>query len=356
MPEKNFDDLTIEKVQRSDLDQLEKLFASAFGDEVDIVQVKRRIQRARQFYYILQPLSRFSAWVKNQFNVYVVKISGKVVGFIQVSYLNSTQLHIDYIAFSKQCRGKGLGKWLLTKILANVADANNYDVVLEVRVGNRAFDFYKRLGFNQITEILHYELRLEADNQAGMQLPGKLLTGFRELTGWDRSKLYKLYLESVPLALRQVIKRPYREFNPSMVVRHLDLAKNYLMRKQKKDYVVEQDGKIVAWLTVSSYLKVMNYVISLIIHPSYESLRQDLINKAINLIKDNYSLGIISTTIYSDDPAKQVALEHLGFRKELAYYLMFRPSVTKRRGAGKSAVHVTKPLPVYGKQLKKRNI
>ncbi len=357
MPEKTLDDLTIEKVQRADLGQLEKLYASAFGDEVEIEQVKRRIRRARQFYYILQPLSRFSTWVKNHFNVYVVKISEKVVGFIQVSYLNSTQLHIDYIAFSKQYRGKGLGKWVLTKLFANVADANNYDVILEVRVGNRAYNFYKRLGFNQITEILHYELCLGSDHQAATQLQGKLLPpGFRELTGWDRGKLYKLYLESVPLALRQVIKRPYREFNPSMAVRHLDWAKNYLMRKRKSDYVVEQDGKIVAWLTVSSYFKVKNHVIGLIIHPSYESLRQDLINKAIKLIVENYSPGTISTTIYSDEPGKQVALEHLGFRTELAYYLMFRPSVTKRREAGKSAVYATKPLTATGKQLKRRNI
>lgn len=354
MPEKTFDDLTIEKVQRADLDQLEKLFASAFGDEVDVEQAKRRIRRARQFYYILQPLSKISVWVKNHFNVYVIKISGKVVGFIQVSYLNSIQLHIDYIAFSKQYRGKGLGKWVLTKLLTSKADANNYDVVLEVRVGNRAYNFYKRLGFSKITEILHYELRL--GSELGLsRLQTKPLPGFRELTGRDRGRLYRLYLESVPLTLRQVVKRPYGEFNPSMMVRHLDWAKNYLMRKRKHDYVVEKEGNIVAWLTVNSYIRVKSHVISLIVHPSHEELRQELINKAINLIAENYRQGVISTTVYSDDPAKQVALENLGFRKDLAYYLMFRPSLAQRKETGKSVLHVTKPVSVTGKQYKKRN-
>lgn len=355
MPEKTFDDLIIEKIQRADLDQLEKLFASAFGDEVDIEQAKRRIHRAKQFYYILQPLSKFSVWISNHFNVYVIKISGKVVGFIQVSYLNSTQLHIDYLAFSKQYRGKGLGKWVLTKLLTNGADANNYDVVLEVRVGNRAYNFYKRLGFNRITEILHFELSLGPE-LALSRLQTQQLPGFRELTGRDRSNLYQLYLESMPLTLRQVVKRPYGEFNPSMMVRHLDWAKNYLMRKRKKDYVVEQDGNIVAWLTVSSYHKVKSHVISLIVHPSHEDLRQALINKAITLIAGKYSQGVISTTVYSDDPAKQVALESLGFRKALAYYLMFRPSLAERKETGKSVSLVPKSVQVTGKQYKKRNI
>ncbi|WP_371371654.1 GNAT family N-acetyltransferase [Sporomusa aerivorans] len=329
MPDKPFAGLTIEKIQRSDLEQLEKLFASAFGDEVDIEQVRRRIHRARQFYFILQPLSQFSAWVKNHFNVYVAKIAGRVIGFIQVSYLNPTQLHIDYIAFSKQYRGQGLGKWVLNKLLTDVADAKQYDVVLEVRVDNRAYHFYRRLGFKQATKILHYELTLGPEKA---KLPqGEQLTGFREVKGRDRAKLYRLYLESVPAALRHVIKRTYGEFNPGMIVRHLDWAKNHLMRKRKKDYIIEREGKIVAWLTVTSYLKIRNHVISLILHPAFESLRPSMILKAISLITGNYHHGTISTTVYNDDPAKQLVLEQLGFKRELSYFLMFRPAAANRQ-------------------------
>ena len=325
-----FDDLTIEKVQRSNLEQLEQLFTTAFAEDVDIAQIERRIRRARQFYYILQPLSKFSVWVKNHFDVYVVKIAAQVVGFIQLSYLNATQLHIDYIAFSKQYRGQGLGRWVLTELLEHVADANNHDVVLEVRVDNPAYRLYERLGFSPITEILHYEMTF-GEAKVSVASPDGELPGFRELAAQDRGQLYRLYKASVPPCLRRVIKRSYSEFNPSMMVRHLEWAKNYLMRKKKTDYVVEQSGKIVALVTINSYFKAENYVINLIIHRAYEYLRPTLLNKAINLIKAKHKQGVINITIYSDDPAKQVALERLGFKRDTAYYLMFRRSAEKRK-------------------------
>jgi ribosomal protein S18 acetylase RimI-like enzyme len=330
MSKKPFTNVTIEKVQRSDLEQLEKLFATAFAGEVDLQQIKRRIRRARQFYYILQPLSKFSGWIKNHFDVYAVKIAGQVVGFIQLSYLNSAQLHIDYIAFSKQYRGQGLGRWVLTTLLETVADANNQDVVLEVRVDNPAYKLYQRLGFRSVTEILHYEMIL-GGTTSSLPSPDDELPGFRKLTAKDRGQLYRLYKASVPPGLRRVIKRSYREFNPSMLVRHLDWAKNYLMRKQKTNFVVEQSDKIVALVTISSYVKTQNYIISLIIHQSYEYLRPALLKKAINLIEASHKQGVISITIYSDDPAKQATLEQLGFNRDAAYYLMFYPAAKKRK-------------------------
>lgn len=348
MSEKPFKDVTIERVRRADFDQLEKLFASAFHGEVEIEQLKRRIRRAHQFYYLLQPLSEFSMWIKNHFNIYVVKIGGKVVGFIQISFLNPVQMHIDYLAFSKQCRGQGLGRWVLSKLLANIADTNDYDVVLEVRVGNPAYHFYQRLGFKNAAEILHYELHLDTKN-AKLQQSTVNLEGFRPLVGQDRAKLYDLYQESVSLAMRQVVKRMYQEFNPGMMLRHLDSVKSYLMRKRKREYVIEQEGKIVAWLTVVSYLKVKNHVISLILHPDYEQLRVSVLTEAVNLIAEKYNQGVISTTIYNDDFFKKMALEDLGFTNDLAYYLMYRPSVTKRQETSKK---ITRPLPVAGKHFK----
>lgn len=348
MSEKPLENVTIERVRRTDFDQLEKLFASAFHGEVEIEQLKRRIRRAHQFYYLLQPLSRFSMWIKNHFNIYVVKFGAKVVGFIQISFLNPVQMHIDYLAFSKQCRGQGLGRWVLSKLLANVADVNDYDVVLEVRVDNPAYRFYQRLGFRNAAEILHYELHLGSD-KAKIKQPAIKLEGFRPLAEEDRAKLYYLYQESVSAAMRQVVKRMYREFNPSMMVRHLDSIKSYLMRKRKQEYVIEREGKIVAWLTVVSYLKVKSHVISLILHPDFERLRLGLLTEAVSIIAEKYSQGVITTTIYNDDLSKKAALENLGFNNDLAYYLMYRPSVTKRREAVRK---IMRTKPVTGKHFK----
>ncbi|XEQ92372.1 hypothetical protein SCACP_12130 [Sporomusa carbonis] len=70
---------------------------------------------------------------------------------------------MHYIAFSKEYRRQGLGIWILNKLLDEVADANDYDVVLEVRVNSPAYKFYRRLGFSRVTEILHYEKTLNTD-------------------------------------------------------------------------------------------------------------------------------------------------------------------------------------------------
>jgi len=354
MSENLFDQLTFEKVQRRDLDQLETVFAAAFGDEVDANQIKRRIHRAKQFYNILHPLSKFSIWIKNLFNIYVVKLVGQVAGFIQISYLNPTQVHIDYVAFSKNYRGQGLGSWVLGKLLDDLADANNYDVVLEVGVDNPAYNFYRRFGFRRITEIFHYGRQLPA----GYTLPvaqAAMLTGFRELRAQDRPRLYGLYLEAVPLLFRQVIKRSYGEFYPSMVVKSLERLKNYLMRNKKSEYVLEQDGKIVALLTISSYVKAKRHLLTLILHPAWEDLRQPLVNKAISLIVADNNQGTITTTIYGDNYSKQVTLERLGFRKNLVYHLMFRPSALKKKEMNRLPAAQGRPVLTCGKMQRKLN-
>ncbi|QDR80014.1 GNAT family N-acetyltransferase [Sporomusa termitida] len=354
MSANTFEHMTIEKVQRPDLAQLEQLFASAFGEEIDAEQIRRRIHRTRQFYYILHPLSKFSTWVKNHFTIYVVKIAGQVIGFIQLSSLNPTQLHVDYIAFSKQYRGLGLGTWVLTKLLNDVADVNDYDVVLEVRVDNPAYSFYQRLGFGQVTQILHYEKPL----RSGCSWPEQqteTISGFRELRGGDRAKLYRLYLESVPLTLRRVIKRTYGEFNPSMMVRGLEWIKNNLMRKQQKDYVVEQQGKIVALLTINSYFKANSHIFSLILHPAHEQLRRAIIEKAGSILMANGCQGVISTTIYSDDSAKQITLADLGFKNNLAYYLMFRPSALRQKELSRVLIPAGQPVLTGRKPLGNQN-
>ncbi|SDE52884.1 GNAT family N-acetyltransferase [Sporomusa acidovorans] len=327
MTEKPFDSVKIEAVRRSDLEQLEDLFITAFAKEYDIQQIKRRIHRARQFYYLLYPLSRFSLWVRNHFHVYGVKVAGQLAGFVQISYPNSTQLHIDYIAFAEQYRGKGLGSWVLTKLLNNV---NHLDVILEVLSDSPAYYFYKRLGFKQITEILHYGLSLTEAYHV-LPAPPDGLAGFRKLEKKDREQLYLLHKNSVPHHLRQIMGINYGDFNRGMLIRKLDWAKNYLMRKQKMEYVVERQGKIVALLTINSYLKANNHVLTLMIHRDYEYLRAALISKAVGLIRKKHRRGMISMTIYSDHPAKQETMEHVGFRKDSAYSLMIRPSPARHK-------------------------
>ncbi len=320
-----FNDVTIEKIGRNDLKRLKQLFSSAFSDEVDVGHIKRRIRRARQFYYILRPLSNYSLWVKNLFNIYVFKIQDQIVGFIQVSYLNSVQLHIDYIAVASQYRGQGLGTKVLRKLLAKLADGETpYDVVLEVRTDNPAYHLYRRLGFWPQSQILHYE-RLLADAGGHTGSGDPTVAGFRRLRASDHYSIYRLHRASISAGLRRVIRREYSDFNPSMFTRHLERFKNYLMRTKKREYVVEENQSIIAALTIHSYPKSGSHVIHLIVHPHHEPLRGLLLQKALAILHNRYRRGAVNMTVYDDSHYKQKILENMGFLQREAYYLMLRP-------------------------------
>jgi hypothetical protein len=72
------------------------------------------------------------------------------------------------------------------------------------------------------------------------------------------------------------------------------------------------------------------------------------------MISLNYKDGSVSTTIYSDDYSKQVALEQLGFTRNLVYYLMFRPFVIKTKERI-GALPTVARAPVAAKPLRKQN-
>lgn len=200
---------TVERVCYHDLSDLEKIFTAAFGDEIHVKRIRQRIHRVRQFYYLLLPLSRVSPWVKNLFNIYVCRMDGQVAGFIQVSYLNRRQLHLDYIAVRKQYRGRGFGTLMLRKLVENVADAQQYDIILEVKEGNPAHCLYKRLGFTDQAKVLHFEKNIDKTSSARTQLPG-----FRVRRDTDWREIYQLYLASIPARIRRCIQREIKDLTP----------------------------------------------------------------------------------------------------------------------------------------------
>lgn len=328
------DPISIEKVRYEELSDVEKIFRREFGDELNVAVIQQRIQKMRQFYYLLLPLSSLSLWVKNLFNVYIIKVKGKVAGFLQISHLTTWQLHLDYIALSAVYRGRGIGTRVLQKFLTDVADKNEYEVILEVRTDNPAYHLYQRLGFCQKAQVLHYGRQLAGIRKAPQEIP---IAGFRRLQAADRGQLYRLYIHSISRGLRQVVRREYRDFNPGLFIRNLDWLKNQITKNQKRQYVVEVQNTIVALMELRSYSQANFHVISVILQPQYENIREALMNKAGSILARHYKKGEISTTIYNDSAAKQQALERAGYIRTETYYLMQRLV-----GAAGSAVSVNK--------------
>lgn len=312
--------LSIQKVSYHDITALGNLFSKNFSDEVHPEHLRQRIRRIRQFYHLLRPISRLSPWVKNFFNIYVIKIRKNVAGFLQLSSWNRNQLHLDYIAVAKQYRGQGIGTWAVRKVIEH-ARANGLDILLEVKSDSPAYHLYKRLGFSTQTRILHYEKTLR---DTGVALASPWLPGLRRVRNADRPQLYRLYRNSIPAPLQHITMREYQHFSPGLFVRQLKWIKSRLMKSTKREYVLEKDGVVIASLEIISYPLASSHMINLLLHQACENIRAPLVKFALYSIYERYGSGNVSTTIYDDRVQKQRVLERLGFIRSATYYFMAR--------------------------------
>lgn len=320
--EKNYI-VEIKKMTRHDLSILGKMFATTFGGEVHPDYIRQRIKRIRQFYHLLRPVAPFSPRIKNLFNIYIIKVNGSPAGFMQVSCINRTQLHLDYIAVNKQYRGLGLGTWALRTLITKASEQGNAAIALEVKSDSPAYHLYKRLGFRIQSRILHYE-----KNLSDMKLIStpSAITGFSEVKDAYRAQLYELYRHSVPENVQQAMPREYSHYAPSLFIRHLDWLKRWSMRSKKKEYVIKRDGILAASLEILSYPTVSQHVLNVMIHQQYPELRSSLLKYALSYLHKKYRHGRVCTTIYDDDSVKYKTLERLGFTRTATYYLMLRRS------------------------------
>lgn len=323
-------DVIIERIQHSELGALRKLFAGSFSVEVHPGHITQRIRRLRQFYYFLRPFAKVSPWIKNLFNIYIIKLRGEIAGFIQVSHVNSNQLHLDYIAIAKRHRGKGLGTCAMRKLVERVTKLGSTDILLEVKSDNNAINLYRRLGFKTVISILHYKRQFVATD---MGIAPQPIAGLRRIGSSDRSQLHNLYLDSVPEHIRRTIRREPSYFHPSLFVRHLTWVKNRLMGSRKREYVIERNGVMQAHFEIISITKINEHIFNLTLHKDQEELRGRIIRYVLNFLQCRYQYGTIYTTIYNDSSRKQITLKKSGFINDGKYDVMIRTAKTTNKTA-----------------------
>lgn len=319
----NRDDVTVTKVKHKELAELEAVFAVEFGDELNIDVVRSRIKRVKQFYYFLLPLSEISPWIRGLFNIYIIRVKDKFAGFIQLSQMGKGQLHLDFIAICKAYRGRGLGKYVLKGLFIHVADKKSYGVLLEVRLDNPAHCLYQKLGFLTKLQILHFERIFNSNENKEFSINQEFK--LEPLQKSDRSGIYKLYQASMPASLRAITLRNESDFNPSMFILQLNWLKNLIMKNNINEYVVKIKDRIIATVDIKSYDKAQYHLLNILLHPTYELLRGQILNQVVAFLSGKYKTGKISTNIYDDLISKQHDLERAGFIKTEAYFFMYRP-------------------------------
>lgn len=86
----------------------------------------------------------------------VVREGGVLIAYSVVWFIVD-EIHIGNIAVSPRCQGKGVGRWLLERILAEGRRRGMVFATLEVRPSNRAaLTLYERFGFRKIAVRRRY--------------------------------------------------------------------------------------------------------------------------------------------------------------------------------------------------------
>lgn len=86
----------------------------------------------------------------------VVREGGRLIGYAVVWFIVD-EIHIGNIAVSPDHQGRGVGRWLLERILAEGRQRGMVFATLEVRPSNRAaIALYERFGFRKIAVRRRY--------------------------------------------------------------------------------------------------------------------------------------------------------------------------------------------------------
>ena len=74
----------------------------------------------------------------------------KVLGYLDYSYIYD-RIELDNIYVNEEKRGNGIGKSLLSRLVAIAIDSHVINITLEVRVSNEiARNLYKNFGFREV--------------------------------------------------------------------------------------------------------------------------------------------------------------------------------------------------------------
>lgn len=311
--------ITVRPVAYGDLAEMAELFAGAFADETPDRQLRRRVQMVRCLYWAWKPLAFLSRRFRNLFNVYVGRLDGKLMGFVQLSHPSQATAHLDYIAVSSPYRRQGWGAKLLAAVLQQAVDPLHHSMLLETAFGNEAVRLYEIAGFQKMLSIAVCEKKASAPR------PGtgcEFAYSIRPVRRGDEQQIRTLHKEVLPAEARTVI--PWESgLCPGQLQLWLDWLKNRLMGQSRKRYVIQQGGSVIAHFTLYLYPRTLNQHVSFTLAPACEKLRHCLMARALAMLP-LWPEAVITTACYSNTD-KEMVLSELGFTVKERYWLMHRP-------------------------------
>lgn len=302
----------IRPVRYSDLEAVREIFIAAFREEYGRrgVDIGHQVSRWRKMYPLLRVLGLFPNPYRYMLNLHVLEEESRLCGFIQTSPGNEgrTRWHIDYVAVSPDCQGRGIATKLVESTFDRYGALGVKCFTLEVDDQNMpALRLYQKLGFRQYAAVTYYQ----AESPPAPR--GEAPEGLRPYKASDAQGLYELYLASTPAPVRLVDSRKPSDFSMGYVARAMAEMRRNLGQVADHRFVVEAKGQVVAYLRVVAQMRDLPHTVQVMVNPGYEHLTAGLLDHAAALLADYPGRSVLS---WAPDyqPSKQQALKDWGMQ------------------------------------------
>jgi GNAT superfamily N-acetyltransferase len=326
----------IRSVRYSDLDEVRRIFVSAFNEEYGRrgVDIASQVARWKRMYPLIRALAVFPNPYKYMLNVHVLEEDGQIQGFIQTSPGNAerTRWHIDFVAVAPECQGRGLGVRLVEDVFERYGAAGVKCFTLEVdHLNAPALRLYEKLGFRQYAAVTYYQMEKPPEPR------GESPSGLRPFRGRDAQALYELWLATTPAPVRLVDTRKPSDFALGLTEKGIAGLRRRLGHVADERFVVEHEGKVVAYLRVMAQLRALPHTVQLLVHPGYEHLYAPLLDHAARVLQA-YPAQMVLAWAPDYQPTKQQAFADWGLQALTVDRCLVRDSLIMLK------------LPVHGKE------
>ena len=329
----------IRAIRYSDLEAVRSIFESAFREEYGRrgVDIGSQVGRWQKMYPLIRVLGLFPNPYRYMLNLYVLEDEGQVAGFIQTSPGNEekTRWHIDYVAVAPDCQGRGLGAQLVEAVFERYGELGVKCFTLEVDAQNApALRLYQKLGFRQYAAVTYYQS--EAVPAVRSAAP---MAGVRPYRSSDAQALYELYLASTPAPVRLVDSRKPSDFAVGFIERTMATMRRGLKQVADERFVVEENGKVVAYLRVMAQMRALPHTVHLTVNPGYEHLYAGLLDQAARVL-GAYPANPVLSWAPDYQPSKQQALTDWGMQSLTVDRCLVRDNMVALKLPVKDTAHV----------------
>ncbi|MEB3196160.1 MAG: GNAT family N-acetyltransferase [Candidatus Sericytochromatia bacterium] len=268
------------RVRYRDLDQVRRIFISAFREEYGRrgVDIGAQVLRWKRLYPLLKGLSLFPNPYRHTLEMHVWDDQGRLLGFIQTTPGNreQTRWHIDFVAVAPEAQGRGIGRRLVEGVFDTYGARGVKTFTLEVDQDNApALGFYDKLGFRRYSSTTYF--RADQPPPPDDTAP---TVGFRPYRRSDAQPLFQMYTDALPAAVRAVDGRTVADFDRTW----LDFGASALRRRahqqDEQRWVLEEHGQLVGYVRVVAQWRELPHTVHVLALPGRDDLYPRLLAQA----------------------------------------------------------------------------